>query len=292
MTRLRQEIALAAASDAPVFVTGESGSGKDLVIQAIHDTSDRAASPMVKLNCSGSPDDILDRELLGVSGPQVSAYNSQPRFLALAGQGTLVLDDICRASDSMQARLLRLATERVYVDPAGGNVELGARLIAATNSPPAACLRTLRRDLYDSLAVLVIDVPPLRERGSDASEIATQLFPDLLRGFGHAPQPLPPTTLATLDMLDWPGNVRQLVNVLTRMALAPQPDLAVPEDVLTSARFEPAPPEPPQTFAQIERRAILDAIARNRGSVLRASEDLGIAASTVYRKLKSWNDAP
>jgi DNA-binding NtrC family response regulator len=199
----------------------------------------------------------------------------------------------------LQARLLHLIRIGRIVDEAGDPSPFTARIIAATNSDLGECLRSgrLRRDLYDMLSAGLIEVPPLRVRGSDAAQIASRVFPDLQRRFGLPQVPLSAATLARINSLPWPGNVRQLLNVLRRMALAPAAPNGngpeIPADVLADVgpSAGPAPPaQNPLNFAELERRAILDAIARHGGSVQKAADELEVAASTIYRKLKNWQD--
>jgi DNA-binding NtrC family response regulator len=146
------------------------------------------------------------------------------------------------------------------------------------------------------LSAGMIEFPPLRARGADAAQIAARVFPELQRRLGLPQVPLSTATLARINSLPWPGNVRQLLNVLRRMALAPPvpgsngPDL--PADVLADVGSvaEPAAPKhKPASFAELERRAILDAITRHGGSVQKAADELEVAASTIYRKLKGWH---
>lgn len=298
LVALRAAIEPAAATDTPLFLAGESGTGKDRLAQMIHAASPRAGAGFVTLNGSALPDDILDREIYGHPGPGAPApYPSVPRYLAQAQGGTLHVDDICRTSGVLQARLLHLIRIGRIVDEAGEPRPFTARIIAATNSDLGDCLRSgrLRRDLYDMLSAGLIEVPPLRVRGSDAAQIASRVFPVLQRRFGLPQVPLSTATLARINSLPWPGNVRQLLNVLRRMALAPAgpngtgPEL--PADVLADVG-PPAGPAPPAqnqlSFADLERRAILDAIARHGGSVQKAADELEVAASTIYRKLKGW----
>lgn len=298
LVALRAAILPAAMADTPLFLAGESGTGKDCVAQMIHAASPRAGAGFVTLNGSALPDDILDREIYGNAGPGVPMpYPSIPRYLAQAQGGTLYVDDICRTSGVLQARLLHLIRTGRIIDESGAERHFTARIIAATNTDLGECLRgsRLRRDLYDMLSAGLIELPPLRARGTDAAQIAAKVFPELQRRLGLPQVPLAAATLARINSLPWPGNVRQLLNVLRRMALAPAvpgsngPDL--PADVLADighADVSAAPRHKPVSFADLERRAILDAIARHGGSVQKAADELQVAASTIYRKLKGW----
>ena len=288
---------MVAGSDQSLFIGGESGTGKDLLARAIHDASGRDGS-FVTLNGSAVPDGILDREIYGPPGPEApTAYAAVPRFLSQAQGGTLYLDDVCRMSAAVQARLLELLRTGRIVRADGASARFTARIIAATNSDLAASLREsrLRRDLYDHLAVNQIVLPPLRHRDGDAGQIAAAVFPDQLANFGFPVQSLAARTIARINALPWPGNVRQLLNVLRRMALTPEAasgrGAELPPDVLADAATPATarPPEAPlRTFDEIERQAILDAIDRYGGSVQKAADELELAASTIYRKLKFW----
>lgn len=293
--RLRSEIVRAAPSDAPILLTGESGTGKDRVAHEIHLAGPNARQPFITLNTSGMPDDILDRELFGPPGNGHTArYPAVPRFLWMAQGGTLLLDDIGRTSPVLQARLRHLIRSGTLVDPDGRQVRFTARLIAASNSDLAEALRTdrLRRDLYDSLAVIHVELPPLRDRGRDAGEIAAALYPRFLAEAGHAPQPLPAALAARINTHPWPGNVRELLNVLRRIALSPDDAPDLPAESLGDLRGGDGVTTALAglSFAKIERQVILDAIERNRGSVQKAADELELAASTLYRKLKAWQE--
>ena len=297
--RMLEDAAVAAGHDAPLLLVGESGTGKDMLAAAIHAASAFANGAFVTFNASGLPDDILDRELFGASGPSAPpAYPSVPRFLAAAQGGTLYIDDLCRTSPQLQSRLLQLLRDESYVTEDGERRPFSARIISATNVPVAQSLHQgrLRRDLYDLLSSGLLNLPPLRERQGTALDIAVTVYPRLLARAGHPAAPLPEAMLHRLASLPWPGNVRELLNVLRRMALSPEAAdgrvPAIPADVLAEGgEAAPTDTDEPATFAEIERRAILAAIARNNGSVQRAADELELAASTLYRKLKSWNEA-
>jgi DNA-binding NtrC family response regulator len=198
---LRAAIGPAAATDTPLFLAGESGTGKDRVAQLIHAASPRAGASLVTLNGSALPDDILDREIYGNAGPGTpQPYPSVPRYLALAQGGTLYVDDICRTSPVLQARLLHLIRTARIVDEGGIEQPFTARIIAATNTDLGECLSRgrLRRDLYDMLSAGLIEFPPLRARGADAAQIAARVFPELQRRLGLPQVPLSTATLARI----------------------------------------------------------------------------------------------
>jgi DNA-binding NtrC family response regulator len=301
LRRILDQAAQAAAESGSLFLTGESGTGKDLLARAIHAASGRAAGPFVVLNAGALPDDILDREISGDPGTgRAPPYPAVQRHLGEASGGTLYLDDICRMPERTQGRLIEAIKSGRVLGPDGSSRQFTARLIAATHSDLSRNLREgrLRRDLYDLLSLSVIAVPPLRARDGDAARIAAEVWPTLLRARGLPQVSLSDSLLARLDAMPWPGNVRQLLNVLHRMALSPEVAAghgpSVPPDVLTDAGngLGRAPPQEPRSFGEIERQAILDAIERNGGSVQKAADELGLAASTIYRKLKSWQRPP
>lgn len=283
-----------AASGVPVLIAGESGTGKDMVAQAIHALSAARDGPFVTLNASAVPDDILDRELHGGPPDRQAAYPAVPRYLESAQRGTLYIDDVCRMSPVLQARLVHLLQARQYIDGNGRPRPFAARLIAASNMPLTECLKDHRfqRDLFDRIAVEVLTLPPLRERGGDAVEIARRVYPRIRAELGLPPAELDDCLLARIAAQGWPGNVRQLLNTLRRMALAGDLPAGqgqdLPPELLGEIVYDPGSERPPRRLVEIEQQAIYEAIRRNRGSIQRAAEELDMAPSTIYRKLKSW----
>jgi transcriptional regulator with PAS, ATPase and Fis domain len=220
---LREEIERIARSDAKVLVTGESGSGKEVVAHLIHQRSARAARPFVAVNCAGLPETLLESELFGhVKGSFTGAYRDKQGKLELANEGTIFLDEIGEMTPRMQGLLLRFLEtgelQKVGADRIVGRADV--RVVAATNRS----LRDLivqgqfREDLYYRLNVIHITVPSLRERRADIPRLVEHFMARFGRDNGGG-CPLAPEALAALSSYSWPGNVRELQNVVERLVV-------------------------------------------------------------------------
>ncbi|MDX9735233.1 MAG: sigma-54 dependent transcriptional regulator [Thermoanaerobaculia bacterium] len=290
LSEVSRLVGLAASSDVPVLLTGETGTGKSLVARAIHYRSARSGGEFVSLNCAALPESLIEAELFGhEKGAFTGAAASREGLFELAERGTLFLDEIGDMPPLLQSRLLTVLEDRL-VRRVGGRVarRVDFRVMAATNVDVADALSAhrLRRDLYYRLDVLRIEVPPLRERRQD--------FPDLVRHFlasvpgGASLPPLASGELERLAAHDWPGNLRELRNVLERAALVRRageplrPSAFLPHDH-ASAPSVPADVVVP--LEQVEARAIRDAVARTGGNLTRAAALLGVSVSTLRRKL-------
>ena len=233
MQRVFERIERVADADVPVLIQGETGTGKELVAQAMHDRSRRARGPFVAVNCAAVPPNLLESELFGhVRGAFTDAVRDRAGHFVEADGGTLFLDEIGDMPLQMQAKLLRVLQEG-EVRPVGGSktVRVDVRVVAATHRDLAAMCREggFREDLYFRLAVVEVALPPLRERGGDAALIATQLVDRLARDVGRPAPSLSPAALRALAAWRWPGNVRELENELRR-AIALGGERLEPED--------------------------------------------------------------
>lgn len=295
-----------ARSMATVFITGESGTGKELCAEAVHQTSARAGGPFVALNCGAIPVDLLESEVFGhLRGSFTGAINDKLGAAAAADGGTLFLDEICEMDLNLQTKLLRFL-QTSTITPVGATKprKVNVRIICATNRNPLEEVRRgrFREDLYYRLHVVPVHMPPLREREEDVNEIAERLLAQMAREEGHVFTSLAPRVRDLFRSLPWPGNVRQLINVLRNVVVLNEgPVLTVemlPADLMAD-RPAPAPvaPEQPRltlqdlsgrTLAQIERLVIEDALARHGDSVPRAARELDVSASTIYRKREAW----
>jgi two-component system, repressor protein LuxO len=325
MQAVYSKIRSVAQSMATVFVTGESGTGKELCAEAVHAASPRAARPLVALNCGAIPADLLESEVFGhLRGSFTGAISDKPGAAAAADGGTLFLDEICEMDLNLQTKLLRfLQTSTVTPVGATRPRKIDVRIICATNRNPLEEVRAgrFREDLYYRLHVVPIHMPPLRDRGQDVIEIAERLLVGMAREEGRAFQGLSPQVQEVFLKLPWPGNVRQLINVLRNVVVlndGPSVEVSMLPQDLQSTSFpgvrEPvrtadtgdAPlnatvtdlPVAPgtgalgalagRTLAQIERMVIEAAIDRHGGSVPRAAQELDVSPSTIYRKRDAW----
>ena len=279
---LERLIELAARNaDAPVLLVGETGTGKGHVARGIHERSARRTAPFVDINCASLTPTFFESELFGHErGAFTDAKQAKRGLLEIAGRGTVFLDEIGELSLESQPRLLKVIEERTF-RRLGGTTELqsDARVIAATNRPLARAIeeRTFRADLYYRLEVLMLELPPLRAQADRIEPLARALLP--------AGATLSPAALAAMRSYRWPGNIRELKNTLWRAAIladgAPisPPLLGLPD---TGARPSPTP----GTLAEIEREAIVTALARTGNNRVRAAGELGIARSTLAEKIR------
>jgi DNA-binding NtrC family response regulator len=313
MLAVAARIRSVARSMASVFITGESGTGKELAAQAVHDLSPRARGPFIALNCGAIPTDLLESEVFGhVRGSFTGAVSDKPGAAVAADGGTLFLDEICEMDLALQPKLLRFL-QTSAVTPVGSTRprKVDVRIVCATNRDPAEQVRLgrFREDLYYRLHVVPIHMPPLRERGDDVIEIAEAALQRFAAEEGRAFAGLSPEVRTLFRRLPWPGNVRQVLNVIRNVVVlhdGPQVTLdMLPAEAIVPGSAAPAPPPPPEapaaqpppdlvrllagrTLTDIERLVIEAAISRHDGSLPRAARELGVAPSTLYRKRESW----
>jgi two-component system, NtrC family, response regulator AtoC len=281
-----------AATDASVLVTGESGSGKDALSFFIHGRSRRAAQPVVKIDCATLPADLLEAELFGYErGAFTGATDSKPGRLEAAHHGTLVLDEIAHLSLDAQAKLLRVIEHREF-ERLGGRrtVEVDARLIALTNADLSNAVerRAFRDDLFYRLNVVQLKVPPLRERRADLAELTRQ-FVDLYGAkHGHRVHGLSGEARRILQAYEFPGNVRELANIIERaviVATTPQIEAAdLPESIRDAALQRERRRRRP-TLAEIESDYIQEILTATKGNKTRAAQILGISRKNLYERL-------
>ncbi len=296
MHRLKLEIARVASADARVLITGENGTGKELVARAIHRLSSRADSPLVEVNCAAIPEELIESELFGhVRGSFTGASDDRRGKFEEADGATLFLDEIGDMSARTQAKVLRALQEGRFTRVGGTKpISSDARILSATNKSLSEEIRrgTFREDLFFRLAVVPIEVPALRDRGEDVALLARHFLEQASHRFGRRPKPLGPGTLEALSAYRWPGNVRELKNLMERlMILSPNSEI-LPEDLPPEFRRESGALPPDATLREaredFERRYILTTLRRCRGNVTRAAEALAIERSNLYRKLKAY----
>jgi DNA-binding NtrC family response regulator len=294
---VQKMIGMAAASDATVLVTGETGTGKELVARALHDHGSRAAGPFVSVNCAAIPAELLESELFGhVPGAFTGAVKAQAGRFREAQGGTLLLDEIGDMDAAMQAKILRVLQERV-VTPVGGRPEaVDVRVVAATHRDLLQMVDAggFRADLYYRLHVIPIALPPLRERVSDIVPLARHF---LRLASPKAPKRLSAEAAAVLEGCRWPGNVRELRNAAERaaaLARGPSIDasdlefLGQVDGAKTAGATAGADLTLPAAVAELERAMIRRALAENRGSRAEAARKLGINRQLLYEKMKRY----
>lgn len=292
--RLRELVHRAAGTSASVLLSGEPGSGKELVARTIHALSERARRPFVAVDCGALDDPSLDEQLFGRLGEYGGA---RAGLLEEAAGGTLLLDHVSAASPSVQARLARVLRERTAVIPRSGmTVPLDFRVVATSRVDLAheVAAHRFRADLHARIAVLPIDVPALRDRLSDIPLLANHFRARFARDTGTEPPAIPPDTMLRLLSFDWPGNVRQLEHFIERAMLMHAGARGIPfdlpaagaaahdRDLVSVAQSER------WTLERLEREYILRVLDQEGGHQSRAADLLGIDRRTLYRKLKQY----
>jgi DNA-binding NtrC family response regulator len=244
ITELRLEIERTARSDAKVLITGESGVGKELVARAVHTYSSRAAKPFVAVNCAGLPETLLESELFGhVKGSFTGAYRDKEGKLEIANGGTLFMDEVGEMTLRMQGLLLRFLEtgelQKVGADRSRAAVNI--RVIAATNRNLRELIaqQSFREDLFYRLNVIQLVVPPLRERREDIPLLVRYFLARSLSAGTYMLRDLAPQTMDALSSYSWPGNIRELQNLIERLAVTCQREIALPEDLPPEVRALP-----------------------------------------------------
>ncbi|MCG0277303.1 MAG: sigma 54-interacting transcriptional regulator [Thermanaeromonas sp.] len=295
---LKKLAARVAQGDANILLLGESGTGKDLLARAIHQASRRRKEPFIKINCAAIPENLLEAELFGYEEGAFTgaARGGKPGKFELADGGTVFLDEIGDLPLSMQPKLLRVLQERSF-ERVGGRKTLNVdvRIIAATNKDLVSLVNEgkFRLDLYYRLAVITIHIPPLRERPVDIEPICRSLIHKFNIKYGLEVQGLSPEVKELFEQYSWPGNIRELENVLEYAF-----NFLDPEDKLILPRHLP-PTFPPSSssgglelkkvVALAEQEAIKKALAAAKGNKQEAARLLGIHPSGLYQKLKKYN---
>lgn len=310
MADLRATLAKVARSQAPVYIAGESGVGKELVARTIHDEGMRASGPFVPVNCGAIPAELMESEFFGhKKGSFTGAHADKPGLFQAAEGGTLFLDEVAELPLPMQVKLLRAIQEK-SVRPVGANGEVAVdvRILSATHKNLAALVEDgrFRHDLYYRINVIELRVPPLRERREDLTQLTDAILARLANAQHRAKPQLHPDALEALARYNFPGNVRELENILERaFALADDDgiraaDLRLPEmrpsmpAQAAAAALDPSRIDPresatsalPNFIEEIERKAIEQALTDNRYNKTRAAAQLGITFRALRYKLK------
>lgn len=298
---LRKSIQRVAATDLSLLILGENGTGKEVLARSVHFQSPRRSEPFVAVNCAALVETLLESELFGhEKGAFTDAHQSRPGKFELAHGGTLFLDEIGDMSLGGQAKLLRVLEEKVIVRVGGSTpIPVDVRVVAATNQPLAGMVRekTFREDLYFRLNVVSLQLPPLRERGDDILLLAKHFLSDFAKQIGRLPPQLSKDAAAAMRRHAWPGNIRELRNLMERVSYLCPADTIEADDLSFSAD----PRSPPENgldtqsaltlgLTEATRRyqiqAIEQAIASCQGNMTDAAARLGLHRSNLYRKLK------
>ena len=307
MQDLYRSIECAARSQAPAFICGETGTGKELCARAIHRRGARRSKPFIALDCGAIPKDLMESEIFGhIRGAYTGATGARAGAAKLADGGTLFLDEICEMDPSLQAKLLRFLQSGTFKPLGSDRIEtVDVRLVCATNRDPLAEIAAgrCREDLYYRVHVIPVHLPPLRERRQDILPIARHFLARFAPEEGKGFVSFAPVAKDMLEAHDWPGNVRQLQNVVRSVTVLHDGEIVTP--AMLPAALYPVVPPPRRSEADgalrtpcdegvirplrlMEKELIEDAIACCGGNVVEAAKRLEISPATIYRKRSAW----
>jgi DNA-binding NtrC family response regulator len=301
--RVLRDVQVVAPTDAAVLIQGETGTGKELIARAVHERSSRSRGPFIKVNCAAIPAGLLESELFGhEKGAFTGAIAQKLGRFEMAHQGTLFLDEIGEIPLELQPKLLRALQEQEF-ERLGGNrtIHVDVRIIAATNRDLSSMVEEnkFRADLYYRLAVFPLNIPPLRERRDDIPVLTRYFVQKHSRRMGRAIEIIPTQAIETLIGYDWPGNIRELQNVIERsviMSKGPEFQVLVPQFTPQSnslpAAAAPLYVRPSNVSQAVERSYILDALKEANGHVGGASgaaARLGLKRTTLQSRMRKYN---
>jgi two-component system nitrogen regulation response regulator NtrX len=297
MQRLEQQIRSAAPSNSRVLITGENGSGKEIVARSLHRLSLRADAAFIDVNCAAIPEELIESELFGHrKGAFTGAIDDRKGKFELADGGTLFLDEVGDMSLRTQAKVLRVLQEQMFQRVGGQQtIKVDVRVFAATNKNLEAEIAagSFRSDLFYRLNVIPIEVPPLRARGNDIVLLAEHFLRRFAAETGQLKKRLSAAAAAKLKAYHWPGNVRELRNVSERLAILLPGETIEPEDIQLGTRSE-APAAVPMNLPlreardEFEKQYILARLREYAGNVSRTADALGVERSNLYRKLHAY----
>jgi PAS domain S-box-containing protein len=296
MERIFALLPLVAESDSTVLISGESGTGKELAAKAIHNHSRRSKRPFVPISCAAMPDTLLESELFGYKkGAFTDAKRDKPGRIAQANRGTLFLDEIADLAKPLQVKLLRFLQERVY-EPLGATapVDADVRVISATNRNLSEMIRQgeFREDLYFRLNVVEIRLPPLRERSEDIPLLVEHFIRRFRTAKRRRIEGIEDDALALLVHYPFPGNIRELENVIERAFVVCQKNLidvgSLPDQVRQIRARVELGRQAGALLKNAEAKLIVRTLEKHRGNRTRAAEELGIHRVTLFRKLRKY----
>jgi two-component system NtrC family response regulator len=287
MLKVCRNIEKVAPADATVMLLGESGTGKELLARALHQLSPRATKRFVAINCAAIPENLLESELFGYEKGAFTGAAKQTRGkIEYADGGTFFLDEVGDLPPALQAKLLRFLQERT-IERVGGREEIpvDVRIVCATHQNLGDLIKAarFREDLYYRLSEIVITIPPLRARDGDRALLAHGFMNKFAQQGGGQVAGFTDQALAAIENYDWPGNVREMENCIKRAVIMAEATHITVEDLgIRSSGHDPEPLNLRQVREEAERKAVVKALARSDGNIVRASEVLGISRPTLY----------
>jgi len=295
MAAIHEDVRRLKDVDCPIVIQGETGTGKTMLARSIHDTSRRARKPFIELNCAGLARDLLESELFGHErGAFTSAHATKPGMLDLADGGTLFLDEIGDIDLAVQAKMLKAIEEKRFRRMGGAQERsVDVRILAATHRDLRAAVRAnqFRSDLYYRLSTVTVTMPSLRDRRADIPALAADLLVTITAKIGRNAPTLSPDAEDALAAHSWPGNIRELRNVLERAVHLAPTDVIFATDLRVEESLRSDPPPKASTLWEVEREHVARALDVH-GHVGEAAKSLGISRSSMYLKLKEYGIAP
>jgi len=296
MKQLSEQIDMAAKSNGRVLILGESGAGKELVAHTLHGSSTRASKPFIEMNCAAIPQELIESELFGhEKGSFTGAFERKKGKFELADEGTLFLDEVGDMSLSTQAKVLRVIETQEFQRVGGSkNIKVDVRIISATNKDLAEEVKksTFREDLFYRLNVIPIPLPPLRERKEDIPELVDYFLGYFAAEYGQKPKKITPEGLKMLEVYDWPGNIRELRNVIERLVIMIPSNTVTPKNIILgeAARSDyftfNTLKEARESF---EKDFIIKKLEENSWNISKTAEILDIERSNLHRKIKAYD---
>jgi len=296
MNRLREQIEMAAKGSSRVLILGESGSGKELVAHVLHENSSRAAKPFIEMNCAAIPQELIESELFGhEKGSFTGAFERKKGKFELADEGTLFLDEVGDMSLATQSKVLRVIETQEFQRVGGSkSIKVDVRIISATNKDLTEEVKkgNFREDLFYRLNVIPIEVPPLRERREDIPELVDYFLQYFATEHGQMPRRITPDGLKILVSYDWPGNIRELRNLIERLVIMTPSNTITAKNVLIGERARAdyfslnALKDARESF---EKDFITKKLEENNWNISKTAEVLDIERSNLHRKIKAYD---
>ena len=285
-----------AGTDISIMITGETGTGKELIARELHRRSGRGSGPFIVVNCGAIPENLMESELFGhVRGAFTGAVATRVGKFQAANGGTLFLDEIGELPLQLQVKLLRALQERTVTKVGDTKAErVDIRVLAATHRNLEEAIKSgqFREDLYYRLNVVNLHLPPLRDRGDDLAVLAKFLLDKYTKEFGSKVKGFTPNALIAINKYDWPGNVRQMENRIKKAIVLCDKTLIGPEDLDLSPEAISPILTLTQAREEFQRRYILEVLERNNGNRTKTARDLGVDPRTIFRYLEREGDAP
>jgi len=290
MRRIHEKVKKIANSPAPVLITGDTGTGKEIIADLIHNEGHRNKLPHIKVNCAAIPENLIESELFGNHRGSFTGATQRTGLFAEAGEGSIFLDEIGEMPMAIQSKLLRVLQDR-QVRPLGGNqlIPINCRIVAATNVGIEKAIQTgtFRSDLFFRLGVVQIKVPPLSERKEDIPALAEMFLEHFSRLENKPGLFFESGVIDGLLHHHWPGNIRELQNCIHHGVLVADKTLTLTDIMTPSANYKPAPEALTPRELQ-DRELILRVLLEHKGNKLAASKVLGMGRQTLYNKIKKY----